>query len=72
MNAKCPFLKPEDNAYMLKVKKKYDKTSLNETNDSIFLNLVFKYYCMETDDDKLLQGYYVGKLELNEEKENKN
>ena len=69
---KMPFFKTEDNAYMLKVKKKYDKASLNETNDSIFLNLVFKYYCMETEENKLLQGYYVTKVELNEEKENKN
>ena len=70
---KMPFFKTDDNMFMLKVKQKYDKTGINDVvGDMAFRNIVFKYYCMETDDDKLLQGYYVQKIEPNEEKENKN
>ena len=70
---KMPFWKTEDSEYILKVKKKYDKTGVNDvTNLPIFLNIIFKYYCMETDDGKLLQGYYVKNVDSNEDKENKN
>ena len=66
---KMPFFKTDDNMYMLKVKKKYDKASVNdETNLPTFLNIVFKYYCMETDNG-LIQGYYVKNVDSNEEKE---
>ena len=69
---KMPFFKTDDNMFMLKVKTKYDKTDLNDSvDDTTFRNIVFKYYCMETADG-LLQGYYVQKIETNEEKENKN
>ena len=58
---------------MMKVKKKYDKTGLNDVvDDKAFRNIVFKCYCMETSDDKLLQCCYVQNVEHNEEKENKN
>ena len=67
---KMPFFKIDDNMYMLKVKEKY--APYEELSYINFLNIVFQYYCMETDDGKLLQGYYVQKIEPNEEKENKN
>ena len=33
---------------------------------------MFKHYCMETSDDKLLQGYYVKIHSYEEDKENNN
>ena len=36
------------------------------------VNLTFKYYCMDTTEDKLLQGYYVKINSYEEDKENNN
>ena len=36
------------------------------------VNLTFKYYCMETNEDKLLQGYYAKINSYDEDKENNN
>jgi hypothetical protein len=67
---KMPFWKTEDSEYILKVKKKYAPKKDLEDHDIVTVNIVFKYYCMETDDDKLLQGYYIKNLTYEEEKEN--
>ena len=69
---KMPFWKTGDSEYILKCKKKYAPKKDLEDHDIVTVNIVFKYYCMETDDDKLLQGYYIKKLTYEEEKENKN
>ena len=68
---KVPFWKTEDHEYILKVKKRHTPKNILDVNDIVTVNLTFKYYCMETADG-LLQGYYVQKIEHNEEKENKN
>ena len=69
---KMPFWKTEDGEYILKVKKKYAPKTTIEVNDIVTLNLMFKHYCMETSDDKLLQGYYVKIHSYEEDKENNN
>ena len=70
---KVPFWKSEDGEYILKVKKKYtpQKTML-DVNYIVTVNLMFKHYCMETADDRLLQGYYVQNISYKEDKENNN
>ena len=67
---KMPFWKTEDSEYILKCKTKYAPKKDLEDNGIVTVNIVFKYYCMETDDDKLLQGYYIKNLTYEEEKEN--
>lgn len=69
---KMPFWKTEDGEYILKVKKKYTPKTMLDVNDIVTVNLTFKYYCMETNDDKLLQGYYVKINSYEENKENNN
>ena len=49
----------------------YGELNLN-VNDIVTVNLMFKHYCMETNDDKLLQGYYVKINSYEEDKENNN
>ena len=66
---KMPFFKTEDNAYMLKVKKKYTPKTMIDNGDIVTLNLMFKYYCMEKDDG-LIQGYYAKILSYDDDKEN--
>ena len=68
---KMPFWKTEDQEIILKVKTKNiipDKDLKN--NDIITLNTTFKYYAMQTDDDKLLQGYYLKITYDEDDKEN--
>ena len=69
---KMPFWKTEDGEYILKVEKKYHPKTILENNDIVTINVTFKYYCMNTDDDKLLQGYYAKITSYEEDKENKN
>ena len=56
---KMPFWKTEEGEYILKVKKKYTPKKTPDVNEVVTVNSMFKYYCMETNDDKLLQGYYA-------------
>ena len=69
---KLPFWKTEDHEYILKVKTKYTPKTKIDVNDIVTVNLMFKHYCMETNDDKLLQGYYVKINSYEEDKENNN
>ena len=65
------FWKTDDGEYILKVKKKFTPKIQLEQGDIITTNLRFKYYAMQKDDDKLLQGYYL-KITYEEDKENNN
>ena len=56
---KVPFWKTQDHEYILKVKKKHTPKTTLDVGDIVPINCIFKHYCMETDGDKLLQGYYV-------------
>ena len=67
---KMPFWKTEDHEYILKVKKRHTPKNILDVNDIVTVNLTFKYYCMESDGDKLLQGYYVKINSYEEDKEN--
>ena len=69
---KMPFWKTEDHEYILKVKTKYTPKTKLDVNDIVTVNLTFKYYAMQTNDDKLLQGYYAKILSYEEDKENNN
>ena len=69
---KMPFWKTEDGEYILKVKTKYTPKTKIDINEIVTVNLMFKHYCMETSDDKLLQGYYVKINSYEEDKENNN
>ena len=69
---KMPFWKTEDHEYILKVKTKYTPKTKLDVNDIVTVNLMFKYYAMQTNDDKLLQGYYAKILSYEEDKENNN
>ena len=69
---KVPFWKTEDHEYILKVKTKYTPKTKIDINEIVTVNLMFKHYCMETNDDKLLQGYYVKINSYEEDKENNN
>ena len=53
-------------------KQKYHPKTILENNDIVTINVTFKYYSMNTDDDKLLQGYYAKITSYEEDKENKN
>ena len=67
---KVPFWKTEDHEYILKVKKRHTPKNILDVNDIVTVNLTFKYYCMDTNEDKLLQGYYVKINSYEEDKEN--
>ena len=67
---KMPFWKTEDHEYILKVKKRHTPKNILDVNDIVTVNLTFKYYCMDTNEDKLLQGYYVKINSYEEDKEN--
>ena len=69
---KMPFWKTEDHEYILKVKRRHTPKNILDVNDIVTVNLTFKYYCMDTNEDKLLQGYYVKINSYDEDKENNN
>ena len=70
---KMPFWKTEEGEYILKVKKKYrPEVKLDLNSNIVTVNLTFKYYCMDTNEDKLLQGYYAKINSYDEDKENNN
>ena len=64
-----PFWKTEDHEYMLKVKKRNHPKTVLENNDTVTVNLTFKYYCMDKGDG-LLQGYFAKITSYEEDKEN--
>ena len=41
-----------------------------DVNDIVTVNMMFKHYCMETNDDKLLQRYYAKINSYEEDKGN--
>ena len=69
---KVPFWKTEDHEYILKVKKRHTPKNILDVNDIVTVNMTFKHYCMETNDDKLLQGFYAKINSYEEDKENNN
>ena len=69
---KMPFWKTEDHEYILKVKKKYTPKNILDVNEIVTVNLTFKHYCMETNDDKLIQGFYCKINSFEDDKENNN
>ena len=69
---KMPFWKTEDHEYILKVKKRHTPKNILDVNDIVTVNLTFKYFCMDTNEDKLLQGYYAKINSYDEDKENNN
>ena len=69
---KMPFWKTEDGEYILKVKNKYCPKTVLDVNDIVTLNMTFKYYCMNKEDDSLLQGYYAKITSYDNDKENEN
>ena len=66
---KVPFWKTEDQEYILKVKKHIPKNIL-DVNEIVTVNMTFKHYCMETNDDKLIQGFYCKINSFEDDKEN--
>ena len=69
---KMPFWKTEDHEYILKVKKRHTPKNILDVNDIVTVNMTFKHYCMETNDDKLLQGFYCKINSYDDDKENNN
>ena len=69
---KVPFWKTEDHEYILKVKKKHTPKNILDVNEIVTVNLTFKHYCMETNDDKLIQGFYCKINSFEDDKENNN
>ena len=69
---KMPFWKTEDGEYILKVKNKYCPKTVLDVNDIVTLNMTFKYYCMNKEDDGQLQGYYAKITSYDNDKENEN
>ena len=69
---KMPFWKTEDLEYILKVKTKYCPKKVIVNNDIVTMNLTFQYYCMNKEDDSLLQGYYAKISSYDNNKENEN
>ena len=69
---KMPFWKTEDGEYILKVKNKYCPKKVIDVNDIVTLNMTFKYYCMNKEDNSLLQGYYDKITSYDNDKENDN
>ena len=69
---KVPFWKTEDHEYILKVKKRHTPKNIFDVNDIVTVNMTFKHYCMETNDDKLLQGFYCKINSYDDDKENNN
>ena len=50
--------KTDEGLYMLKVKKKFMPSREFEQYELLNCALIFKQYCLTTEDDKLIQGYY--------------
>ena len=69
---KMPFWKTEDHEYILKVKKRHTPKNILDVNDIVTVNMTFKHYCMETSDDKLIQGFYCKINSFEDDKENNN
>ena len=69
---KVPFWKTEDHEYILKVKKRHTPKNILDVNDIVTVNMTFKHYCMETNDDKLIQGFYCKINSFEDDKENNN
>ena len=69
---KVPFWKTEDHEYILKVKKRHTPKNILDVNDIVTVNMTFKHYCMETNDDKLIQGFYCKINSYEDDKENNN
>ena len=69
---KMPFWKTEDHEYILKVKKRHTPKNILDVNDIVTVNMTFKHYCMETNDDKLIQGFYCKINSYEDDKENNN
>ena len=69
---KMPFWKTEDHEYILKVKKRHTPKNILDVNDIVTVNMTFKHYCMETNDDKLIQGFYCKINSYDDDKENNN
>ena len=69
---KMPFWKTEDGEYIFKVKNKYCPKTVLDVNDIVTLNMTFKYYCMNKEDNSLLQGYYAKITSYDNDKENEN
>ena len=69
---KVPFWKTEDHEYILKVKKRHIPKNILDVNDIVTVNMTFKHYCMETNDDKLIQGFYCKINSFEDDKENNN
>ena len=69
---KVPFWKTEDHEYILKVKKRHTPKNILDVNEIVTVNLTFKHYCMETNDDKLIQGFYCKINSFEDDKENNN
>ena len=55
---KLPLWKTDEGLYLLKVKRKFMPKNEFEQNELFNGTLVFKQYCFENDENKLLQGYY--------------
>ena len=69
---KMPFWKTEDHEYILKVKKRHTPKNILDVNDIVTVNMTFKHYCMETNDDKLIQGFYCKINSYDDDKESNN
>ena len=69
---KLPFWKTEDHEYILEVKKRHTPKNILDVNDIVTVNMTFKHYCMETNDDRLLQGFYCKINSYEDDKENNN
>ena len=66
---KLPLFKTDDDLYMLKVKNKFMPKREFENNELLNCNITFNHYCFNTENDKLLQGYYC-KLQVIEDNVN--
>ena len=69
---KLPFWKTEDHEYILKVKKRHTPKNILDVNAIVTVDMTFKHYCMETNEDKLLQGFYCKVNSFEDDKENNN
>ena len=69
---KMPFWKTDEGDKILKVKKRHTPKNILDVNDIVTVNMTFKHYCMETNDDKLLQGFYCKINSYDDDKENNN
>ena len=66
LECKLPLFRTDDDLYMLKVKNKFMPKREFENNELLNCNITFNQYCFNTENDKLLQGYY-SKLQVIED-----